>query len=57
MMFDSVYVCRVLYPNASDSLTYKYYVSARYKIYLQRELISPRNEPMVIEKLVRFETQ
>jgi len=57
MTFDSVYVCRILYTNASDSLTHKYYVSARYKIYLQRELISPQNEPMVIEKLVRFETQ
>ena len=57
MTFDSVYVCRVFYPNATDSLTHKYYVSAPYKIYLMREVISPRNEPTVIEKLVRFETQ
>jgi solute carrier family 34 (sodium-dependent phosphate cotransporter) len=57
MTFDSVYVCRVLYTNAADSLTHKYYVSAPYKIYLQREVISPQHEPRVIEKLVRFETQ
>jgi len=55
--FDSVYVCRVRYTNPPDSVIHKFYVSARYKIYLQHEIITPQNESRVIEKLVGFETR
>ncbi len=57
LKFDSVYVCRVLYMNPSDSVVHKYYVSAHYKIYLKRELILPGHEPRSIEKLVGFEVE
>jgi sodium-dependent phosphate cotransporter len=54
--FDSVYVCRVFYTNSPDSLVHQYYLSARYKIYLQHELISAKKGSAIIEKLVQFET-
>ncbi|HEX6225352.1 MAG TPA: Na/Pi symporter [Chryseolinea sp.] len=56
LTFDSVYVCRVFYPDSPDSVVHQIYLSAPYKIFLQRELISPENEVRVLEKLIRFET-
>jgi solute carrier family 34 (sodium-dependent phosphate cotransporter) len=57
IVFDSVYVCRVLYSNPVDSVIHKYYVSAPLKIYLMHEILSPENDTKVVEKLVRFETR
>lgn len=55
--FDSVYVCRVMYTSPVDSVVHKYYVSAPYKIYLQHEIITPRNTTTVLEKVIGFETR
>jgi sodium-dependent phosphate cotransporter len=57
MTFDSVYVCRTSYNSAADFAVHKYYISARYKIYLQHEIVSPQNESRIVEKLVGFETR
>lgn len=55
--FDSVYVCRLKYTHSADSLVHRYYVSAPYKINLQHEIVSAKNEVRVVEKVVHFETQ
>ena len=57
MTFDSVYVCRMSYNNLSDSTVHKYYISARYKIFLQHEIVSPQKDARIVEKLVGFETR
>lgn len=55
--FDSVYVFRRTYNNLQDSLVHKLYLSARYKIQLQHEIVTVRNETKILEKLVHFETE
>lgn len=54
--YDSVYVCDISY-NTADSLKHRYYLSARYKIFLQHEIFIPGKTPGVVEKLVAFEVR
>jgi sodium-dependent phosphate cotransporter len=55
--FDSVYVCRVVYDNMTDSLIHRYYISAPYKIYLKHEVTTPQEITTVLEKVVSFESR
>jgi solute carrier family 34 (sodium-dependent phosphate cotransporter) len=54
--FDSVYVCDITY-SATDSIRHRYYLSAPYKIMLRHEVLTPKREVFVAEKLVQFEVQ
>lgn len=56
-VFDSVFVFKLNYANASDSISHLYFMSAPFKITLQHEIVSGSNQTEILEKLVSFEQE